>query len=250
MSRVVAAVDDSDATGPVLASARALAIRLGASVDAVHVGDDPSQSLVRLATSYDVALRTLAGDPLPVLAGIAVEDDVVALTIGVRGTPGGPHPAGHLAIALADCIEKPVVVVPPDAHPGPELHRVVIAIEGRPRRGRTLMRAVDLTSTAGLELVVVHVDDETSIPLFSDQVQHETESYSREFLARYAQRAPDPRLELRIGLPADEILTAVDTEHADMLAIGWPPSDDPARGVVAREILDRCHTPMLLVAVS
>jgi nucleotide-binding universal stress UspA family protein len=127
---------------------------------------------------------------------------------------------------------------------------VVIAVEGTPSKARALKRAVDLAVATGLELIVVHVDDERSMPLFSDQVQHETESYAREFLARYCRGAPEARLELRIGLPAEEILSTVEQVEADMVAIGWPQTTDSGRGLVARAILDRSRTPVLLVATA
>jgi nucleotide-binding universal stress UspA family protein len=140
-------------------------------------------------------------------------------------------------------------VVPPDAQPSGSLQRVVMAMEGTPSKARSALRTVEVVVAAGLELIVVHVDDEDSIPLFSDQVQHETEAYAREFLARYCRGAPEATLELRIGLPADEIMAAVDKVAPDILAIGWPHSSEPGRGAVARQILDRSHTPVLLVAV-
>jgi nucleotide-binding universal stress UspA family protein len=86
--------------------------------------------------------------------------------------------------------------------------------------------------------------------LFSDQVQHETEAYAKQFLARYVHNAPQARLELRVGRPADEILQAVDVEHPDLLALGWPHTGGPARGAIARDLLDRSQVPMLLVAVT
>ena len=101
-----------------------------------------------------------------------------------------------------------------------------------------------------MELVIVHVDDETSIPRFSDQVQHEVESYSREFLHRYCAGACVARLESRVGVPADEILAAAIDVAPGLLAMGWPPSSEPGRGEVVREVLDRSPVPVLLVAVA
>jgi nucleotide-binding universal stress UspA family protein len=250
MNTVIAAIDNSAAATPVLAMACALAPVLGADVQAVHVREDDGRTAQGSADSYHVAFKTLSGDPLDILVHLAADDDVVAFVLGTRTGPGGRRPAGHLALALADHINKPVVVVPPDTTPASELRRVVIAMEGVPGKARTLKRAVDLAAAAALELIVVHVDDETSIPLFSDQIQHETESYAREFLARYCPGAPDARLELRIGLPAEQILATAEQAQADILAIGWPPTSDPNRGLVAREILDRGHMPVLLVAIA
>lgn len=97
---------------------------------------------------------------------------------------------------------------------------------------------------------MIHVEDENDIPSFSDQVQHETEAYAREFLARHKVTASGIRLQLRIGDPAAEVLDAIESEGADLVAVGWPHSDDPNRGVVARVILDRSPIPVLLMALD
>ena len=113
-----------------------------------------------------------------------------------------------------------------------------------------MLRTIELGATADVELIVVHVDDEESIPSFSDQVQYESQAYANEFLARYCAGAPEARLVLRIGDPGDEILTVADEVAPDLLAIGWPHTDDPNRRNVAREIINRSHIPVLLVAVT
>ena len=74
---------------------------------------------------------------------------------------------------------------------------------------------------------------------FSHQVQHETGAYAQEFFARHLLGAPQARMELRIGVPTNEVLAAVETLHAELVAVGWPHTTDPARGAVAPEILER-----------
>ena len=250
MNKVIAAIDNSAAAGPVLAAALNLAPVLGAGVEAVQVSDEVGRTAGASAESFKVPFRTVSGDPFEVLMEMVAGDDVVAVAMGTRGRRGGPRPAGHLALALASASDKPVLMVPPDAHPHGSLKRVVVAMNGTARRAPSIKRTVEVASSAGLDLIVVHVDDEASIPLFSDQVQHETDAYAREFLARYCRGVPEARLELRIGDPAEEILAAAEMVAPDLLAIGWPHSSDPERGTVAREILDRSPTPVLLVAVA
>jgi hypothetical protein len=58
------------------------------------------------------------------------------------------------------------------------------------------------------------------------------------------------RLELRIGVPAVEVLRAIESTQAELVAVGWPQTDDPNRGAVAREILDRSPIPILLMAAT
>jgi nucleotide-binding universal stress UspA family protein len=252
VTTILAAIDDSAAAQPVLATALAIAPVLDATVEAVNVSvdHDGGRTAEAAARAMNVALRRIAGDPLEELTRLAEDDDVVALVVGARARPAARHPAGHIALALADVIVKPVVMVPPEADPRKQLRRVLIAMKGTPRNARDLLRTIQLAAQADLELVVVHVDDEETIPSFSDQVQYETEAYANEFLARYCPGAPDARLVLKIGRPVDEILATVDEIAPDVLAIGWPRGASRTRGDVAREVVNRSHIPVLLVAVT
>lgn len=252
MTTILAAIDDSAAAQPVLATALAMAPVLGATVEAVHVvpNHGTGRTAQAIARGAHVPLRHLVGDPFERIRQLADDEDVIALVVGARALPAGRRPAGHLALALADVIVKPVVIVPPGAHPPTRIRCVLIAMKGTARNARDLLRAIQVAAAADLDLVVVHVDDEESIPSFSDQVQYETEAYANEFLARYCPGAPEARLVLRIGAPTDEILAAADDVVPDMLAIGWPQSADHPHGAVARDIVDRSRIPVLLVAVT
>jgi len=249
MTKVIAAIDNSLAAHPVVMMASVLAEVLGATVEVLHVSDDDGSTARACADRLGVPFRRCGGDPLDCIRAAAEADDVVAVAIGARREPSGHH-VGHLARQIADAIDKPLLVVPPEAELPAHLHSVVIAMEGTPSRTRNLKVALDVAAGADLDLTVVHVDDETSIPSFSDQVAHETASYAEEFLARYARGAPRAHLELRIGPPADEIIDLTDQATPDLLAIGWPQSAGEEHGVVAREILDRSHIPVLLVAID
>ena len=246
---ILAAIDASAAAGPVLSTAVALGRALAADVEALHVVDDDGTTAVGTADRFGVPYREQRGDPLACITERARGADVVAIVVGARRRMTGGH-LGHLARAVADTLDKPVVVVPPESAPRDELRTVVVAMEGSPGKARGVKTAIEVAAGSGLELVVVHVDDEDSIPSFSDQVAHETEAYTDEFLARYAPGAPKARLELRVGVPAEEVLKASDAAGADLVAVGWPHVVDPERGTVAQEVLDRSHVPVLLVALA
>jgi len=247
MKRIIAAIDNSAAARPVLVMAQAVAGALAGTRAAVHVLEDGDETARASAEAAGAALHVLSGDPVEQLALALSEEDVAALVLGARGSPSGPRPAGHLALAIASVTDKPVVVVQPDAEPPAALRRVLIAMEGSPGKARALKRTIQLSTDAGLEIVVVHVDEE--IPSFTDQIQHETTAYAREFLAKHVLDAPQARLELRIGDPAAQVLSAIEEFHPDLVAVGWPQVDDSSRGAVAHEILDRSPVPVLLVAV-
>jgi nucleotide-binding universal stress UspA family protein len=247
VTRVIAAVNNFAAAGPLLATSAAFAAELGARVEAFHVTDDASEAALARAQRYGITLRQSSGDPIRAIVELAAADDVVMVAVGARLT--GRH-RGHVARSVADAIDKPVLLVPPEA-PSPErLRTVIVAMEGTSRNARSLKIAIELADGSDLDLIVVHVDDENSIPNFSDQVAHETEAYATEFIARHLNRAPRVRMELRVGVPADEIIAVVERATADLLAIGWPQNAGAGRGAVAHEVLDRSHVPVLLVSLA
>jgi len=249
MSKIVACIDNSAAAHPVLAAARAIAPVLGASVEAVHVVEDGDRNSRAAARSMGIPFRSLHGDPLSQITMASAAPDVAAVVIGARALPTGGR-TGHVALAVANGVDTPVLVVPPDAQPPAVVRRVLIAMEGTQANARNLKHAIELAADAALEIIVVHVDDKDSIPSFSDQAHYETEAYSKEFLARNVPGAATARLELRIGEPVDEILGAAEHVGADLLAIGWRQSDDPSRGPVAHALVNRSHLPIFLVALQ
>lgn len=251
MTRLIAAIHSSAAAHPVCAMALATAPVFGATVDAVQVVDDGGHETAQAtASAAGVALRTVSGDPREQLAAILGEADVVGVVLGTRDRVGGSRQVGHLPYELAAVTDKPILVVPPSAQPPARLSRVLVAMKGTPKHGVGLRRAVDLAAAQDLDIVVVHVDDASTVPAFSDQVQYETEAYTKEFFARYLPGASHARLELRIGDVVDEILAVAESSGAEALAIGWPNATDPAGGEIARELLERCPLPVLLVGTA
>lgn len=249
MRCILAAVPDLPEAEAVVAVAQAIAPLFDATVDAVHVLDGGARLAEAAAGARGVPLRTVAGDPVARLAREAARDEVVAVVCGA-GHPSDVSLRGGVALALAATLEKPIVVVPPETATGASVERVLIAIKGTATSAVALKRAVELPAAAGLDVVVVHVDDEDSVPSFSDQAQYEAELYAEEFLARYVPGAPQARLSLRIGDPAQQVLAAAQELGVDLIAAGWPHTSDPARGDVARQLLQRSRVPVLLVATT
>jgi nucleotide-binding universal stress UspA family protein len=246
MKRVLACIDESAAARPVIEVACAIAPLFDATVEAVHVAEDHEATPSETARSQHVPLRMLHGDVVDELTTLIASEDVAAVAVGARGRTTH-RLVGHVALELAERSDTPVLVVPPDAHVA-RIHRVLVALKGTPSNAIHLARALELAADADIDLVVVHVDDESTIPSFSDQAQYETDEYAREFMARYVPAAPLARLKMRVGAPAEEILHASDEVHPDMIAVGWR-KHGGERGEVARELLERSHLPLLLVAV-
>ncbi len=122
--------------------------------------------------------------------------------------------------------------------------------KGRFRRRLAPRRIFELADGFELDVVVLHVHDEASIPLFNDQRQHETRDWAREFVARYCPwGVGDVRLETRVGRRDEEILRAAEEFEADLIALGWAQELAPGRAPVVRAVLERGHVPVLLVPV-
>jgi hypothetical protein len=94
------------------------------------------------------------------------------------------------------------------------------------------------------------VHDEGSLPPFTDQPQHETESWAREFLARYCPGVELERLHLRVGWPGENIVRVARELEVDMIALGWAQDLSPGRAAVVRAALERSSVPALLVPVA
>lgn len=250
MTKVIAAIDSSVAARPVLATARALAVLLGAEVEALYVGGDGDRVPASEADAAGLELRTEPGPVIERLIQVGMEDDVVALVLGARGTPLVRRPLGSTALAIATSLPKPVVVVPPDARDPTKLHRVLVPLEESVSASVAPRVILELAAAAELEVVVLHVFDEGSIPPFTDQPQHEGPAWAEEFLARYCPSGLGTvRLEVRVGRTEDLVPVVAEETGADLVALGWAQELAHGRAPVVRNALGRSRVPILLVPV-
>ena len=245
MSIVLAAIDNSAQARSVLEVAKEVADALGVDAEAVHVTQDGHETATASTAAAGVPLRVVSGDPVAQLSAAASADGVLATVMGLRDRSGGPRPGGHTVLAVADRALAPVVVVPPDVEVGRPLTTVLVAVDADPDESAVLSRTVDIARGTELEIVIVHVDEE--IPSFTDQVQHEVEAYVHDYVAHGDPTLRGIRLELRLGVAADEVLAVVESVRPGLVALGWPGAARPERGAVAREIVARCPVPVLLV---
>ena len=250
MSRVIAAVDSSAAARPVLDTAAALARLLGAELAALHVREDGDFTPRAQAGAVGVPLRTVRGPTVPSLVEAAKPDDVVAMVLGARGTPAGRRPAGRTALEVAAVLPKPLVIVPPSlAHPG-RLRRLLVPLDGSATTAAALRGTIEFARGCALEVVVLHVRDEASLPPFEDQPQHETASWAHEFVARHCPCPPEElQLEVRVGSPPDYVVRVAVEADVDLVALGWSQDLSEGRAAVVRETLAKSAVPVLLVPI-
>ena len=235
MTRVIAAVDNSLAARPVLATAQSLADLLGSTVDPIHVQTNGTRVASNETAAAGLELRVPRAPRSCGFGEVAGAGDVAAVVVGACGTPASSRPVGSTAFELIESIDKPVVVVPPDVARAGALSRVIVPLEG------TLSSLARATSPHRDRLRCeprrrgLHVHDEASLPAFTDQPQHETDAWAEEFLARYVpSRFGDVRLEVRVGRRNEEVLRAAEELDADLIALGWSQDLAPGRAPVVR----------------
>jgi nucleotide-binding universal stress UspA family protein len=251
MTTVIAAIDNSMAARPVLATAGAVARFFDATPEAVHVRQNGWETARGAAEEAAVPVRLLEGPTVPALVDAARRADVEAVVVGARNTPAGGRPAGRTALQVIELLGKPVVVVPPLCETRPRLRRVLLPLEGTAQTSLAPTGVLELARDADVDIDVLHVHDEASLPLFTDQPQHETEAWTEEFVARYCPYGlRSVTVQLRIGRPEDEILSVMGETDVDLLALGWNQSLLPGRGTVVRAVLARASAPVLLIPVA
>jgi nucleotide-binding universal stress UspA family protein len=250
VSRVVAAIDNSAAAGPVLAAAKAMAELFPAQVDALYVEDGGADGAAAAAAAAGVRLRVQRGPVERLLAEALEAADVVTGVVGARRTPSGPRPAGSTCLQIVTSARKPIVVVPPQSRYPRRLHRVLAPQDASLATASAIQETIDLFHGAAIDVVVLHVHTEIALPAFSDQPHHEVEAWTQEFLRRYCTRPDLVTLELRVGVPSDQVLAVAADMGADMIILGWRQNLGVGRAELVRTVLERSPRPVLLLPIE
>jgi nucleotide-binding universal stress UspA family protein len=251
MTRVLAAIDNSAAAKPVLETAKAIESLYGSPVEAVHVREGSIAVADSAAKAAGVPLRIESGSPMEILEARLRQPDVVALVIGARGTPAGRRPIGHTAMRLITSVPKPLVVVPPDAREPERIDRILVPLDGSLESAAAVSTTIELARASGIEVVVLHVRDEAGLHPFSDQLHHEGPAWVEEFLARFCPvPAHEVEVELRIGVPEEEVGRVARETGADLIALGWSQELATGRAAVVRAMLSSSTVPVLLIPLA
>lgn len=249
MTSILAALDTSPAAGAVLATAREVAGLLHLPCRAIHVTETPAGTPdLGHVDHHDIALDIVAGDTVAALVDAVAQPDVTLVVLGSRSRPAGALPAGHIATAIVERADKPVVVVPPALDGGPRpIRRALVPLEGTAETSAAITSALRLLTDAGVELVVLHVFETETVPRFWDSPAHARASYASEFLARWCDEPSVAELRLRRGSPPATIVEVAELEDVDLIALGWAQTLRPGRARIVRAALAQNRVPVLLV---
>jgi nucleotide-binding universal stress UspA family protein len=251
MNKVLAAVDNSPTGKDVLASAHAFADLVGAAVEAIHVRTNGQRTIERLAEAAGIPLTCATGPVVERLVDAGEGADVVAVTIGARGTSASSKPLGGRAEAVATALSKPVLIVPPDGISARSFRRVLVPLEGSLSSSLAPRWLFDVAGDEEIDVVALHIHDERSIPAFTDQPQHEVSAWAREFVQRYCPSGVGAvRLETRVGRIGELVPTVAEECGCDLIALGWSRELSSGRAPVVHETIQRSQLPVLLVPVA
>jgi hypothetical protein len=147
--------------------------------------------------------------------------------------PVGPPPSTRFW-EVARRSSLPVVGVPPGArcHPWRE---VLLPLDGTVDSSWAVARVLPGLGAAGARLAAVHVVAAASYPEFCDQVAHHAPAWHDEFLRRHLPEGS--ALEVRHGVPADQVAAELESSGADVVVLGWSQSLDPSRASVVRSMV-------------
>ena len=239
MATVLAALDNSLATNPVLVAARALARVLGVRVEAIHVlgeGEAPESA----AQAAGVPLQLTSGPVVERLVEAGETEDIAALVIGARGTIESERTLGSTAMAVVTSLSKPVVVVPPGAHVAPRLRSALVPLEETTTPLLTPLSTIELSPNDRVDVTVLYVGG-----------GHYDEEWTRDVLARYSPWGlGEVRVERRAGSREEVVPMVAEEAHPDLVVLGWAQQLSDDRGPVVRAVLERAKLPVMLIPVS
>lgn len=127
-----------------------------------------------------------------------------------------------------------------------DMDRILIPLDGTPSSAKAVDRLCEAFAQSGVEIVVLHIFDESTTPRFWDQPHYAAEAFGDEFLARFM-RHPGARVSLRSGAPREGVLDAVARESVDVIALGWSQSLVAGHAEVVRHVLSESPVPVLLI---
>ena len=252
MPQLLAALDDSTATRPVVEVAQWFGDLLHVETVAIHVSENGSGATARdAAEAAGLKFEVREGEPVTAIHDAASDTDVRAIVLGARGIPIGRMPAGHVALDVIRRVTKPVVVVPPDA-PSPHTGelRLLAPIDELRESVAALRQLLGQLDAATLDLVLLRVFDAAHMPLFANHEPYESEAWRREFAHRTVPaELSRTRVETRVGHPADTILATEQEFAPDLVVLGWARDLSHGHASVIKRLLARSTTPVALLPV-
>jgi hypothetical protein len=250
MKTVLAMLAPGPYAAAVLNAAGAIGELTGSTVEAIHVGDgSPNPLLAELARDGDVHLRLIGGDVEAELLHAAAAPEVVVVVVGARRETLTLSSPGDIALAVMKRTEKPVVVVPCAValRAGP-IRKVLLPFEDRRETSGPVTEALSRLVVSEVELDVVHVFTDESVPAMLDRPVRDLEVLGQDFLARHV--PDDGHITFRTGSVPGQIVNLCHPDGVDLVVLGWSRNASAGRAEVVKAVLGDASVPVLLIPLG
>ena len=271
---IIVPLDGSAHATAAMPVAKALADLDGATLHFVHVAEPiiPPRELLEMVglTSEQLhgsVIEQAAGAPAASIVRLAREWQGAPIVMCSHTALARSRGAiGTVAEGVLREAPGPVVLVPPRRGPRPwTLRRIVLPHDGTPTTVAAMEPAADLAQRSGAELEVVHVaapaaprsnaPGTLTVPRYVDHPQHEWPQWAREFLGRaqgLCHHPPSvrPRLFMRVGEPAAEILRFASESESDLIALAWRGYLEPERATTLKDVIRDAPCPVIVYRVD
>lgn len=144
---------------------------------------------------------------------------------------------------------KPVAVAPRLAVPTRAIDRALVPLDGTAEAAGALTETMRLLSGAGVQLLVLHVFEPSTVPRYWDQPAHAESVWAQHFTSQFHD-VPGVRLQWRTGKPAESVLDVARSEGVDLIALGWRQRLAPGRARTLRRTVADATVPLLIVPVG
>jgi Universal stress protein family len=202
------------------------------------------------------ALRELAGrslriltEPLEASLLDAIDaPEVLLAVIGARGEPADGDPVGARGRHLLAHTSKPIVVVPPGLRaPGP-IASVLVPLEGSEESSRPILDALWPMIRTNVQVIVVHVFTEATLPRMLDRPVRDLDLLGQEFLTTHLPVAE--LIELRADPVAASIGDVAREQGSDLVVLSWGQNITTGRAQVVRDVLRATSLPVMLLPAA
>jgi len=218
------------------------------------LGAGPETPIIEVATALadlmqaePFLLRQDAGEPSAHRVDVVL--DALAESSAVAAVLAAEQDETALCWQVVRRAGKPVALVPPGARRPPgAISRVLVPLDGTTESAAAVADLVELLAGVGVDIVVLHVFDAATVPMFWDQAAHTGQAWSTQFLERHAPAGA--RLELRTGTAGEHVVSVADAEQADLIALAWSRHLGPGRALTVRHCVLEAGRPVLLVPVD
>jgi nucleotide-binding universal stress UspA family protein len=245
---VLAAIGGTSMAPLVLETAAKLGELIGATVEAVHVDEGPADTTGTLAATFGVSVRRLRGPVASTLLAATESPNVLVAVIGGHGPASDDGPVGPTARHILEHTTRPALVVPPDVRLPTVIRRCLVPLEGTEPSSRPVLQALGRLLRNEVELVVLHVFTDETLPRMLDRPYQDMELLGQEFLITHC--PPAGAIEMRRGPVASRVVEVSEEREADLIVLSWSQVGEEGRARVVRDVLGASDRPVLLLPVT